>query len=80
MSKSYKSFIFPLLQSKTPVLQCHGSNDELVPFVRGKQTAELLKSLNVNVTFKEYKGMGHHSSAEEMEDLRTFLDKVVPPL
>jgi len=57
-------------KSKTPVLQCHGSNDELVPFVRGKQTAELLKSLNVNVTFKEYKGMGHHSSAEEMEDLR----------
>ena len=66
------------MQSKTPVFQCHGSDDEIVPFSRGKQTAELLKSLNANLTFKEYKGMGHHSSMKEMEDLRTFLDKVIP--
>jgi len=68
------------VQPETPILQCHGSDDEIVPLARGKQTATLLKSLNANLTFKEYEGMGHHSSLEQMEDLRTFLDKVIPPL
>lgn len=67
-------------KSKTPIFQCHGSDDEIVPFARGKQTAELLKSFGQNVTFKEYRGMGHHSSLNEMEDLRTFLDSVIPPV
>jgi len=65
-------------ESPTPILQCHGTADEIVPFVRGKQTSKLLQSINANVTFKEYRGMGHHSSEEEMEDLRTFLERVIP--
>ena len=67
-------------QSKTPMLICHGTADELVPVGRGRETHELLKGLNPNLTYKEYGGMGHHSSMEEMEDFRTFLDTVVPPL
>jgi len=66
--------------TQTPILQCHGSADEIVPFRRGQQTFKLLQTINSNVTFKEYRGMGHHSSMEEMEDLRAFLDQVIPPL
>ena len=71
-------YIFLISQSPTPILQCHGTVDEIVPFARGKQTSKLLQSVNANVTFREYRGMGHHSSEEEMEDLRTFLDRVIP--
>jgi len=67
-------------KSQTPILQCHGLEDEIVPFRRGKETYKALKSINSRVTFKEYRGMGHHSSEEEMDDLRTFLEKVIPPV
>ena len=75
-------FVIPsyLSQTQTPILQCHGTVDEIVPFSRGKQTHKLLQTINSDVTFKEYPYMGHHSSEEEMEDLRAFLDKVIPPL
>jgi len=66
--------------TQTPILQCHGTVDEIVPLSRGKQTHKLLQTINSDVTFKEYPYMGHHSSIEEMEDLRAFLDKVIPPL
>jgi len=68
------------IKSATPILQCHGTADQVVPYARGLETSRLLKRINSNLTFKEYKGMGHHSSMEEMEDLRTFLDKVIPEI
>lgn len=68
------------IKSATPILQCHGTADQVVPCARGFETSKLLKQINPNLTFKEYKGMGHHSSMEEMEDLRTFLDKVIPEI
>lgn len=37
---------------KTPVLQCHGEADEVVPFQRGQQTYEILKKFVEEVKFK----------------------------
>jgi len=62
----------------TPILQCHGKADPIVPFGWGKMTAVALGSINGKHSFKEYPSMGHHSSDTEMRDFKTFLEEVIP--
>jgi len=63
----------------TPMLQCHGKADPIVPFQWGKMTSGALGGINGKHSFKEYPSMGHHSSDAEMRDLKTFLAEVLPP-
>jgi len=63
----------------TPILQCHGKADPIVPFQWGKLTSVALAALNDKHRFREYASMAHHSSDAEMRDLKTFLNEVVPP-
>jgi len=64
----------------TPVFQCHGEADPVVPTDWGRKTSEILKKFMTNVQFKTYSGMFHCSSDEEMADVKEFIDKVLPPL
>ncbi|RHZ89985.1 hypothetical protein Glove_9g353 [Diversispora epigaea] len=64
----------------TPVLICHGDNDEVVPYEGGKQIYELLKAKGYSVSFKTYPGMGHSSTEEEVSDMIQFLNQVIPDL
>lgn len=63
----------------TPILQCHGKADTIVPIGWGKMTAAALGTINDKHSFKEYASMGHHSSDAEMRDFKTFLDEIIPP-
>lgn len=66
--------------SGTPVLQCHGEADPMVPFTFGKMSAELMKSFSsTNHEFKTYPGLGHSSSEQEMLDIKEWIQKVLPP-
>ena len=50
---------------KTPILQCHGDMDPIVPCEWSKLTVKLLQSLGFNeVTFKVYKGLMHSSDSD----------------
>lgn len=62
----------------TPLLQCHGKEDMMVNFVFGQETHNMLKTFNSKAEFKGYNHMGHHSSEEEMADVKLFLDRVLP--
>lgn len=62
---------------QTPILMCHGLEDEVVQYHWGKQSATKLKDLGHTVEFKQYSGMGHSAGQEEMEDLVTFLKRVL---
>lgn len=55
--------------SMPAVFWAHGLSDNLVHYRWGKGSVDLLKSMGVQVEFKSYQGMGHHSCPEEMEDL-----------
>ncbi|CAJ0575564.1 unnamed protein product, partial [Mesorhabditis spiculigera] len=57
----------------TATLLCHGSDDPLVPLSYGQLTHTLLKTFMPNTQFKLYPGLGHSSSAAELNDLRNFL-------
>lgn len=52
----------------TPLLQCHGDCDPIVPYRWGQMTASLLKQFMTQTEFKSYRGMMHTSS----EEVRTF--------
>ena len=51
----------------SPVLQCHGDCDPVVPYKFGQITSLLLKKFVTNVEFKTYKGMAHSSCDEVCE-------------
>uniref|UniRef100_A0A1E1X8S0 palmitoyl-protein hydrolase n=1 Tax=Amblyomma aureolatum TaxID=187763 RepID=A0A1E1X8S0_9ACAR len=64
---------------ETPILLCHGDCDDLVPLHWGQLTSELLKKFAKDVTFRQYKGMGHSSCEEETKDIATYLHSRLPP-
>ena len=63
-----------------PVLIQHGSQDELVDAGRARQSVEILRNVNVPLTYREYE-MGHQINAESLRDLSTWLqEKVISPI
>ncbi|CAG5106719.1 Similar to LYPLA1: Acyl-protein thioesterase 1 (Pongo abelii) [Cotesia congregata] len=62
-----------------PVLQCHGDCDPIVPYKWGQMTASLLKQFMSQVEFKTYSGMMHSSCDQEMQDMKSFIEKLVKP-
>ena len=59
--------------AETPVLQCHGDCDPVVPYKWGQMTSTLLKSKIKKHEFKTFRGMSHSSSDEELADVRKFI-------
>lgn len=75
----HKSFPAALADNKdTPILQCHGDCDPIVPYKWGQLTASILKSIVKNTEFRTYRGLMHSSSDEEMKDLKAFIEKILP--
>ncbi|XP_066584209.1 acyl-protein thioesterase 2-like [Prorops nasuta] len=62
----------------TPLLQCHGDNDTMVSYKIGQMTATELKRFMTQTEFKTYPEMMHASCEEEMQDVKKFLEKVLP--
>uniref|UniRef100_A0A1B6DWN5 palmitoyl-protein hydrolase n=1 Tax=Clastoptera arizonana TaxID=38151 RepID=A0A1B6DWN5_9HEMI len=76
----HKSFPAALAAAnrETPVFQCHGDCDPIVPYIWGQLTASALKNIVKNSEFKSYRGMMHTSSEEEMHDVKLFVEKALP--
>ena len=57
----------------TPILQCHGDSDNIVPFEWGRVTSDHLQALGFkNVAFKKYRNMGHSSEEEVRSNFATL--------
>ncbi|XP_072561903.1 acyl-protein thioesterase 2 [Paramormyrops kingsleyae] len=65
---------------ETPILQCHGELDPMIPIVFGAQTAEKLKTIvsQQKVTFRTFPGLPHSSSPQEMSAVKAFIEKQLP--
>lgn len=62
----------------TPVLLCHGEEDEKVKCKLGKEAAECLSSLGMQVTWKCYPGLGHsYKIPDEIDDIFEFLEGIL---
>jgi len=66
---------------KLPILQCHGDQDPLISAATALKSSKLLEThLASSYTFKMYPGLEHNiSSEEEMKDISTFFETVLPP-
>jgi phospholipase/carboxylesterase len=62
-----------------PVFQAHGRFDNVVPLALGEGTRELLSARGYDVDWRTYP-MSHSLCAEEVDDIRAWLLKVLPPL
>ena len=62
-----------------PAFVAHGVHDDIIPVQAGRRTRDLLQRHGLDLTYREYL-MAHQVSAEEMADVRTWLDKSLNPV
>ncbi|CAO3599317.1 unnamed protein product [Absidia cylindrospora] len=60
---------------QTPILLCHGDEDEVVKYQYSKATGRFLQKMGYQVDFKTYQGLGHTSSEEQMRDIGVFIQR-----
>ncbi|WP_394203666.1 alpha/beta hydrolase [Shewanella waksmanii] len=60
----------------TPLLQHHGEQDDVVPFVAGKMAFDALKAAGYNTEWQQYP-MGHSVVPEQIRDISQWLIKRV---
>lgn len=65
--------------SEMPIFVGHGAQDPLVPIAVARQTAEGFKSAGFSrLEFHSYSDVGHSTSPQELQDLRSFLLRAIP--
>ena len=70
----HKEFPDSLKNPEVPILQCHGDCDPVVPYKWGQLTSTLLKSMAKDHEFKTFRGLGHSSGDEEMNEVKSFVN------
>jgi len=74
-----KRFALSETGKKTPVLHCHGTNDQMVRFEMATNTEQVIKEAgHENYTLKSYP-IEHTVTHEEIQDALVFLNSLVPP-
>lgn len=61
-----------LSASKTPIFFGHGTHDSVVPYTLGKQSADKLKQLGIQIEWHEY-AMQHAVNADEISDIERWI-------
>lgn len=64
----------------TPIFMGHGTEDELVKFEWGRQTAQALRDLGHQVDFRSYSGLKHSADMDEINDLEGWLQERLSPV
>jgi len=65
---------------ETRIFMGHGDSDPLVLPKWGKTSAEILEKGRWNVKLKFYPGLEHSADPQEIDDVETFLNEVIPPI
>jgi len=56
----------------------HGTADKRLPYSDGTEANSLLQSVSLEPEFHAYQGVGHNISAEELQDLNAWLQRLNP--
>ena len=56
-----------------PIFFGHGEKDPLIPMKLGEDTRDFCKTLDLEVSWKQYASLGHWYSDEMLEDLVEFI-------
>ena len=74
----HKDFPWGGSTQQPAVLQCHGQADPLVLYSFGFMTSTVLKAVVHKYQFKSYPNLHHSSSPEEIQDVKSFLNDILP--
>jgi predicted esterase len=58
---------------RTPMLLCHGEEDQKVKLEWGCEMRDLMLELGIDLSFKSYKGLEHWYNEDEMRDIVLFI-------
>ena len=64
----------------TPFFHAHGEKDMLIKLDWCQNTLKWLRGWFSNVEFKSDQQLGHWVSPEEFQELKTWINKVLPPM
>ena len=65
------------INKQMPVLVCHGTHDQVLPEVLGKDLAQKLTSFGIKSEYKSYPGMQHSVCPQEITDISSFLRTII---
>lgn len=68
-----KSIELPM--QSIPIFMGHGTDDSLIPCEHGRQAAEFLRTIDVDVEWNEYGGLDHWYSRDMLRDIIEFVKK-----
>jgi predicted esterase len=63
---------------KTPLLLCHGTDDQVVNPKFADMSYRVIKDLDMDVVFKKYEGVGHSTSEEELSEVQDWIVARIP--
>jgi len=74
-----KQFQITAGMEDVPILHCHGEADPMVNINMARRSKEMVTQMGAkNYELKTYPGLVHSVSMEEIQDVKEFLEKVVP--
>jgi len=62
-----------------PILHCHGEADLMTPIDVAQSVVKKIKEFNKSLTVKTYPKLVHSTCEEEMQDVKAFIAKHLPP-
>jgi len=62
---------------QTPILLMHGTDNDTVDIELGRRAADCLRKLGGDVVWKEYEGLGHWMSQDELDDVAKWAGSLV---
>ena len=65
------------INKNVPALVCHGTNDQVLPEILGKDLSSKLTKQGFSNGYKSYTGMGHSVCPQEVSDISKFLSEII---
>lgn len=75
----FRNFPDPNLKCSpdVPIFMCHGDCDPVVPYKWGQASHKVLRNFMNNCEFHTYLGLMHSSNQTELNDIKSFLDRIL---
>jgi len=68
--------VTPIMNKLTPILLCHGMQDNKVPISSAQYSFDVLSKLCSNVKLKKYQGLGHDINEALQHDLEIYISQI----
>jgi len=62
-----------------PILHCYGDSDQIVPKDVFMDASNTIKNFDKNYTMNLYPKMAHTTCAQELNDVKAYIEKYLPP-